>query len=634
MRSFGRPTAPIAAVLALVLACILANSQTKIDMRSQARNIDFSAATSTRPFPIGTALPALCSVGQTFFKSNAVPGQNLYYCTATNIWSVGAGNSLPTQASNAGKLLGTNGTTATWRTFSGFTDDGSRLMPDGTLVGELAGNNNWTGQQRFPASTTQMLTSATERITCNRRTIAVSAAAPLTLSTAATILDGADGQVCVIVNVGLSSITLQDQDTRAGSNLQLISAQLVLPSKGQITLQYNQTIGDWIQEGVQMSGAGSFGELAGDNNWTGQQRFPTSATQTLTGATDRITCNRRTIAVSAAAPLTLSSAATILDGTDGQVCVIVNVGPSSITLQDQDTLAGSNLQLTSAQLVLPSKGQITLQYNQTIGDWIQEGVQTNTTVTGMLQDTGTTGIVTQVGTAGFTTVRTINGANGITVTNGSAVSGNPTISLPGSNKGDLIVHDGTSNARLAVGPKRGHFLSADPSAPQGVSYIPGVYMYKSYLADTIQLNNVVASPHLRNFVIAGGTLTDGDRLECRATWFKSQGVDTATNSVLAFTAYLNGGPNLHSTANTPNSVTSIEAVFTMLVKSATTQTIWINYNNLSTGGVLTTSALPLQQSFNLANDLNITHKLYLNTSGTDDYFAFEGGQCVIYRRGE
>lgn len=38
--------------------------------------------------PVGTTLPASCSVGQIFFKSDATTGQRLYGCESTDTWSV------------------------------------------------------------------------------------------------------------------------------------------------------------------------------------------------------------------------------------------------------------------------------------------------------------------------------------------------------------------------------------------------------------------------------------------------------------------------------------------------------------------------------------------------------------------
>ena len=69
----------------------IAFAQTRIDLRGQAKNIDFSTASSTKPLKTGTALPTVCSVGETFFKTDAQPGQNLYACTATGVWTMQGG---------------------------------------------------------------------------------------------------------------------------------------------------------------------------------------------------------------------------------------------------------------------------------------------------------------------------------------------------------------------------------------------------------------------------------------------------------------------------------------------------------------------------------------------------------------
>ena len=55
------------------------------------------AALAQQNIPIrdqqGTSLPATCTVGQRYFKTNATAGQNLYGCTATNTWTaLGAGS--------------------------------------------------------------------------------------------------------------------------------------------------------------------------------------------------------------------------------------------------------------------------------------------------------------------------------------------------------------------------------------------------------------------------------------------------------------------------------------------------------------------------------------------------------------
>jgi hypothetical protein len=65
--------------------------QTSVDLRTQSKTVDFGAAPSTRPFTTGTAQPATCAVGDMFYKTSAPAGQNVYGCTATNIWTLEGG---------------------------------------------------------------------------------------------------------------------------------------------------------------------------------------------------------------------------------------------------------------------------------------------------------------------------------------------------------------------------------------------------------------------------------------------------------------------------------------------------------------------------------------------------------------
>jgi hypothetical protein len=76
-----------AGVLLLGIEASWLPAQTLIDLRSQSKDVDFSAAVSTRPMQTGAILPARCVIGRTFYKSNAAPGANLYGCTALNTWT-------------------------------------------------------------------------------------------------------------------------------------------------------------------------------------------------------------------------------------------------------------------------------------------------------------------------------------------------------------------------------------------------------------------------------------------------------------------------------------------------------------------------------------------------------------------
>jgi len=95
------------------MAAIPALGQTRVDLRTQTRNVDFSGAASTKPSKTGTLLPAACSIGETFLKTDAQPGQNLYACTAANTWTV--------QGSSAAGNYSTTFTAATTITVPGAT---------------------------------------------------------------------------------------------------------------------------------------------------------------------------------------------------------------------------------------------------------------------------------------------------------------------------------------------------------------------------------------------------------------------------------------------------------------------------------------------------------------------------------
>ncbi len=60
------------------LAALAASAQTRIDLQTQGRN----------PMKTGTALPGTCAVGDLFVKTDNTPGQNLYLCTAADVWTL------------------------------------------------------------------------------------------------------------------------------------------------------------------------------------------------------------------------------------------------------------------------------------------------------------------------------------------------------------------------------------------------------------------------------------------------------------------------------------------------------------------------------------------------------------------
>src|SRR5260370_1240375 len=64
-----------------------------LDLRTQSKSIDFSGV-PTKTTQTGTVLPATCSTGQIFFKTDAPGGENMLYgCTGTNTWTIMSGAS-------------------------------------------------------------------------------------------------------------------------------------------------------------------------------------------------------------------------------------------------------------------------------------------------------------------------------------------------------------------------------------------------------------------------------------------------------------------------------------------------------------------------------------------------------------
>lgn len=97
-----------------------------------------------------------------------------------------------------------------------------------------------------------------------------------------------------------------------------------------------------------------------------------SAAQTITAATQAITVASSVKRIDANASYTLTAAPTIADGQDGQIVRIINTDTTDvITLQDQGTLASSNLRLGATTRALGPRDNITLMFSSTIGDWVE-----------------------------------------------------------------------------------------------------------------------------------------------------------------------------------------------------------------------------------------------------------------------
>ena len=91
---------------------------TQLDLRMQSRDVDFSGATATKPFKLGTGLPSSCGQGEMFYRLDATAGMNVYGCTASNSWTLEQGPPAASMASQLGDFIATR-TSATVLTIGG-----------------------------------------------------------------------------------------------------------------------------------------------------------------------------------------------------------------------------------------------------------------------------------------------------------------------------------------------------------------------------------------------------------------------------------------------------------------------------------------------------------------------------------
>src|SRR5450755_3737695 len=110
--------------------------QTTVDLRTQSKNVDFSAAGSTKPMQTGSSLPSTCAVGQFYFLTTAPAGTNVYACNPANTWTV-EGSGLSVNASTANEVLSSNGSVIQWLPLGGDITG----APGGLTVNRLLGRS-------------------------------------------------------------------------------------------------------------------------------------------------------------------------------------------------------------------------------------------------------------------------------------------------------------------------------------------------------------------------------------------------------------------------------------------------------------------------------------------------------------
>src|ERR1700690_1284707 len=122
-------------------------AQTKVDLRRQAKTIDFSQASSTLPSKVGTGLPATCAQGETFLRLDAPVGRNWYTCLTANSWTLQGADTPAVGSVNANSVLASNGSAAVGISLGGdVSGTPGALTVNGILGRPLAATVPASGQ--------------------------------------------------------------------------------------------------------------------------------------------------------------------------------------------------------------------------------------------------------------------------------------------------------------------------------------------------------------------------------------------------------------------------------------------------------------------------------------------------------
>lgn len=127
----------ISRVLLLVMlggASVVYGQLTQLDLRLQSRDVDFSGASSTKPFKSGTGLPSSCGPGEMYYRLDATAGMNVYGCTAANSWTLEQGPAAASMASQLGDFAVTQTSATTLSIGAGCSTSTPCTVRFGALV--------------------------------------------------------------------------------------------------------------------------------------------------------------------------------------------------------------------------------------------------------------------------------------------------------------------------------------------------------------------------------------------------------------------------------------------------------------------------------------------------------------------
>lgn len=169
-------------------------------------------------------------------------------------------------------------------------------------------------------------------------------------------------------NVLIRTATDTGAGVSIGTGVTLVGAQTIQTSTGNLTLA---------------TAAGN-GNIALTPNGTGKVTttaavvYTPSSLQTLAAAAAITTTATKVRVVGSGGAVTLTSTPTIADGSDGQIVYVFGTdNTNTITVQDETTLAGSNLELGAVVRLLGAGDILVLMYDSTLAAWYEVSFANN-----------------------------------------------------------------------------------------------------------------------------------------------------------------------------------------------------------------------------------------------------------------
>lgn len=172
---------------------------------------------------------------------------------------------------------------------------------------------------------------------------------------------------------GINGGTISATSVSVRSNLEALAGSTLTSRKG---VEVNDGTGAGavtLQVGVDISTLAKGATNIGVRNASTYVATPPSPQAiTAVGNTISPTAHAYEISNTTGGSLTLTSAPTIPNGQPGQLLVLTNVGTQNVVLQDQGTLANSNLRLAAAAVTLGPLDSMLLRFvGGSVNDWVQ-----------------------------------------------------------------------------------------------------------------------------------------------------------------------------------------------------------------------------------------------------------------------